>query len=166
MRLDMYTNADQLLNKIDELLMFIVSDEADIMMFPEVIPKAQRNPIAHAHLTIKGYEMYINFNHTEENLGGSGIRGVALYVKSELITKELKLESQFRDEVWVEISLRNKYSLLCGCVYRSPTGDMNSAIESTKGVRKMILDSILRGNSHLRICGDLTTQILIVEMSL
>ena len=67
-------------------------------MFTEVIPKAQRNPIAHAQLTII-YETYTNFNHTEENLGGSGIRGVAIYVKSELITKEVKLESQFRDEV-------------------------------------------------------------------
>ena len=84
----------------------------------------------------------------------SGIRGVAIYVNSELITKEVRLESQFRDEVWVEISLSNKDSLLCGCMYRSPTGDRNSAIESTKGVSKMILNSVLRGNSHLVICGD------------
>ena len=60
------------------------------MMFTEVIPKAQRNLISHAQLTIKGYEMYTNFNHMEENLGGSGKRGVAIYVKSELITKEVK----------------------------------------------------------------------------
>ena len=41
--------------------MFIASDELDIMMFTEVIPKAQRNPIAHAQLTIKGYEINTNF---------------------------------------------------------------------------------------------------------
>ena len=87
---------------MDDLLMFIVSDEPDIMMFTEVIPQAHRNQIAHAQLTIKGYEMYTNFNHTEENLGGSDIRGVAIYVKSELITKEVKLESRFRDQVWVK----------------------------------------------------------------
>ena len=69
-----YTNADLLLNMIDDLLMFIASDEPIMMMFTEVIPKAQRNPIALAQSTIKGYEMYTNFNHTEENLGGFGIR--------------------------------------------------------------------------------------------
>ena len=79
--------------------MFIALDEPDITMFTEVIPKAHRNPIDHAQLTIKGYEMCTNFNCTEENLGGFGIRGVAIYVKSELITKEVKLESQFRDQV-------------------------------------------------------------------
>ena len=41
----LYSNVDQLLNKMDELRMLIASNEPDIMMFTEVIPKAQKKPI-------------------------------------------------------------------------------------------------------------------------
>ena len=41
----LYSNVDQLLNKMDELRMLIASNEPDIMMFTEVIPKAQKTPI-------------------------------------------------------------------------------------------------------------------------
>ena len=36
----MYTNADQFLNKRDELIEFIVNDEPSIIMITEVIPKS------------------------------------------------------------------------------------------------------------------------------
>ena len=117
----LYTNADQLLNKLDDLLMFIASNEPDIMMITEVIPKAQQNSISYPQLSIKGYDTYVNFNPDEENLGSSGIRGVAIYVKCNLVARKLKLNNLFSDQLWVEITLRNNDLLLCGCIYRSPT---------------------------------------------
>ena len=39
----LYTNADQLLNKIEELKMHIADDEPDVIIITEVIPKAQKN---------------------------------------------------------------------------------------------------------------------------
>ena len=51
----MYTNADQLLNKRDELCMYIAGDEPDIICITEVIPKAQILPIAPALLEIPGF---------------------------------------------------------------------------------------------------------------
>ena len=49
----MYSNVDQLLSKMDDLLMLIASDEPDIMMLTEVIPKAQINPILETQISIK-----------------------------------------------------------------------------------------------------------------
>ena len=80
----MYSNVDQLLNKMDDLLMLIASDEPD--MFTEVIPKAQINPILETHISIKGYEIF-KFYYTDTNLGSSAIRGAAIYVKENLICR-------------------------------------------------------------------------------
>ena len=118
--------------------MFIASNELDIMMITEVIPKAQQNSISYPQLSIKGYDTYVNVNPDEENLGASGIRGVAIYVKCNLVARKLKLNNLFSDQLWVEITLRNNDLLLCGCIYRSPTGEENSKAQSTENVCKVI----------------------------
>ena len=40
--------------------MLIASDGLDIMMFTEVIPKAQVNTILETQISIKGYEIFTN----------------------------------------------------------------------------------------------------------
>ena len=77
------------------------------MMITEVIPKAQQNSISYPQLSIKGYDTYVNFNPDEENLGSSGIRGVVIYVKCNLVARKLELNNLFSDQLWVEITLRN-----------------------------------------------------------
>ena len=52
----LYTNADQLLNKLDDLLILITSNEPGIMMVTEVIPKEQQNSVPYSQLSIKGYD--------------------------------------------------------------------------------------------------------------
>ena len=41
----LYSNVDQLLNKMDDFHMQITSEKPDIILFTEVIPKAQKHPI-------------------------------------------------------------------------------------------------------------------------
>ena len=65
----LYSNVDQLLNKMEDLQMLIASSKPDLMLFTEVIPKAQVNHILDAQLKIKGYELYTNFDILESNLG-------------------------------------------------------------------------------------------------
>ena len=77
----MYSNVDQLLNKMEDLRQTIAADQPDIVLLTEVIPKAQKNPIYETLLNIDGCEKYVNFNFTDSNLGASGKRGVAIYVK-------------------------------------------------------------------------------------
>ena len=88
-----YTNADQLVNKRDDLAMQIAGSEPDIMMLTEVIPKAQVLPIPLALLSIPGYSLYVNFDHMQENLGRSGRRGVCIYVRDDLPCAEVSLHT-------------------------------------------------------------------------
>ena len=88
----LYTNADQLLNKIEELKMLIADDEPDVIMITEVIPKAQKNPIPDTLLNVDRFEVYKNFKEVDSTLGASGIRGVGIYVNSRLICKEVMTE--------------------------------------------------------------------------
>ena len=74
----MYTNADQFLNKKDDLLQLISGNEPHIIMITEVIPKRQTKPIGTPQIKLDGYQEYINFDRTPENLGSSGIRGVVI----------------------------------------------------------------------------------------
>ena len=55
----------------------ILETQTKIILFTEVIPKAQQHPILETQTKLTGYDMYKNFNHTDTNLGASGIRGVA-----------------------------------------------------------------------------------------
>ena len=47
-----YTNADQALNKKDDLLVMISVEKPDIIILTEVIPKAQSNSIPLSQLAI------------------------------------------------------------------------------------------------------------------
>ena len=57
-----YTNSDQLINKRDQLLMYIANDPPDIMVIMEVIPKSQIHPINPALLDIEVYNLHKNFD--------------------------------------------------------------------------------------------------------
>ena len=99
------------MNKRDDLVTFIAGDEPDtimitevipkaqikpieaqllhlesydIIMITEVIPKAQIKPIEAQLLHLESYDVYVNFDESATNLGDSGIRGVAIYVKEDL----------------------------------------------------------------------------------
>ena len=119
----LYTNADQFVNKRDDLLASIAGNEPDVILITEVIPKSQTNPIPTPLLHVDGYDPLFNFKPNDERLGESGIRGIAIYSKVSLNTNEVQINiPDFRDHAWIEIT-SGKESLLVGCVYRSPSDD-------------------------------------------
>ena len=69
----LYSNIDQLLNKMEDLKMMIASSKPDLMIFTEVLSKAQIKLIQEPQLKIKSYDEYLNFIHSDSNLGKSGI---------------------------------------------------------------------------------------------
>ena len=124
-------------------------------MITEVIPKSQVNPIPLALLHIEGYQIELNFDPSKENLGRSGIRGVAIYTKSELTVNKIDLNVKgLFEDIWLEIRCGSK-TLLVGCVYRSPKSDANtdialeSAIDTSNLLRKAV-----QHNSNIIISGD------------
>ena len=142
------------MNKMDDLQMLIASNKPDIMFFTEVIPKAQVNPIFKPLVELKGHDVYTNFNFTDCNIGASGIRGTAIYVRVDIKSTEVKIKSGFRDHIWVEINLKKGDSLLCSCMYRSPTNEKEASIGSTTKACNVILEAVKGNNTHLIICGD------------
>ena len=149
----MYSNVDQLLNKIDDLKMMISTDDPDILLLTEVIPKAQKNEIFESQLHLSGYKMYVNFDLAELDLGSSGKRGVAIYTKDYIRADIVKMTTEYNDHLWVDINLKGEH-LLCGVVYRSPNKDKNIVRSTTKAVCDLITEAATRNRSRLLICGD------------
>ena len=147
----LYTNADQFVNKRDELCMSIAGNEPDIMCITEVIPKAQTLPIAPALLAIPGYSLYSNFDLSSPSLGSSGVRGICMYVKLGIQAVEVSpSQSPFSEQLWLRIKLRGGDSLLVGAIYRSPTADPGL----TSHLCNLLVDVANSKPSHLLIMGD------------
>ena len=78
-----------------------------------------------ALLKIDGYNCLLNFDPEDCNLGISGIRGVAIYYKESLNVNEVDFHVDgCRDHAWIEICTGNNMSLLCGCIYRTQSKDL------------------------------------------
>ena len=147
-----YTNADQFINKREELCMHIAGAEPDIIMITEVIPKAQVLPISPVLLTVPEYNLYANFDPTQPNLGGSGSRGLCIYVKKSLSCAETTFSSITSPEhLWITVDLKKNDHLLVGYIYLSPSGNRHqSMLELTE-----LLQSVCQSNpSHLLVAGD------------
>ena len=123
-------------------------------MITEMIPRQQKNKIPLAMLHLEGYDMYINFNPEDENLG-TGIRGTGIYVKNGLCSIEIIFEhTNHKDQVWVEITLNKQDKLLCGCIYRSPSGDKDSIMNSTTKICNILRCGTARNATRLLISRD------------
>ena len=157
----MYTNADQLVNKRDDLAMHIAGKEPDLILVTEVIPKAQTIPISTALLALPGYTLYTNFDLAKSNLGQSGSRGVCIYVKEGLPAVEVNLaesiptaaQRQFSvlEQQWISVDLQNSDRLLVGCIYLSPSGDRFQGLSELD----QALNAVQRQSpSHLLVAGD------------
>ena len=95
----LYTNADSLMNKIDELKVLVRDEKPHIIGICEVKPKNCRYSITDAELQLDGYDMF----HT--NLSHGKHRGCILYIDKEIEATEITLIDAYKDTVWCEIKL-------------------------------------------------------------
>ena len=97
-------------------------------------------------------------SHSKRKTTGEKIcrhfRGVAIYVKDDLYVNEVKLNTDFKDHLWVEIRLSSNDSILCGCIYRSPTKEKEATLESTDQICEILAKASARNYAYLLICGD------------
>jgi hypothetical protein len=120
----LYTNADSLPNKLEELKVKLQNSERlyDLVAITEVYPKHYRQK---PELQLKGYNMLINDS-------ALNTRGVAIYAKEELPVEEVKIDDDFQNCVWCKIKLHGGDTLLTGCVYKSPS----SSEDNLKNLKK------------------------------
>ena len=137
----LYTNADSLLNKRDELRAQIEIHKPSIIGIVEIKPKNLRFNVEECEIGIQGY-------HAFHNLSSEG-RGTCLWIEDSLRPVEVGLDSRFNEGVLAECNLKEG-KLLVGLVYRSPSSDPENN-ELLLELIKLIADSKA---SHKLIMGD------------
>ena len=64
------------------------------------------------------------------------------------------MKLNFKDHLLVEIHLSRNDSILCGCIYRSPTREKEASLESINQVCDILAKASERNDAYLLICGD------------
>ena len=130
-----YTNADQLPNKYDDHFTVIAGDGPDITIITEVLPNKQKYPTLPSTLDIQGYTQFYKYGNGDEITNNYNIRDITIHVNSNIICSEVKLDnSAHKDQLWIEIPLKGNEVLLCGGIYRSPSGNIAEIENSPKSV--------------------------------
>ena len=136
----LYTNADSLTNKMDELKALVQENDYDVICITETQPKyktARQDPY---EPQLMGYSGHF------ANKG----RGVAIYTKSDIGTDTLDIPINFCDHIWLKLYLRNGKRMVMGCIYRSP----NSSDENNQMLLEVMELASMLEKDHMIIVGD------------
>ena len=140
-----YTNCDCLtLSKKRELEVIIQEEDPDIIALTETHPKRSLCEINELFYNIESYVRY-----SSDLTSG---RGVTIYVKSKINSFDLRVQSNFAESVWCQISLNdnNNNMLTLGRIYRSP----NSTVDKFNALIEMLKYISNKKYTHLLIFGD------------
>jgi len=108
----MYLNARSLRNKMPELLTTVEALKPDIIGVSESWGDIDTED---SEFNIPGFSMF-----RSDRVNGHHGGGVLLFVKTEYQAVETSMSSQFADQVWCKIKIKNGDELLIGVCYRSP----------------------------------------------
>ena len=108
----MYTNADTLTNKLNELSMMADNYELVVIMITEVKLKYSMESTSVARINIDGYHVYTN-------LASEAHPGVAIHNANSIghQSTEVRMNTLYEESVLVSIDLKGHDKLLAGCVY-------------------------------------------------
>jgi exonuclease III len=107
--------------------------------------KTRYNP-GKAELQIDGYDLFI------VESGGTAIRGVAIFVRKELLAEEVKVITTFQESIWISIKLNAKDKVIVGCAYKSPSSKQENLDELKSLMRNV--SYMDKEYSHILIMGD------------
>ena len=139
----LYTNADQYLNKRNEMKALVEIHQPDIIGITEVKPKQARFDIQDSEIAIEGYELF----HNLEEKG----RGIALLVKKELKpTPNATLKATFSENLFADCTQLDGTSLVVGLIYRSP----GSTLENNAQLCELIRNTAEVKKENLLLVGD------------
>ena len=136
----LYTNADCLTNKLNELKILIKS----FTFKPAIIANTEDKPKHRWHfnineLQLQGYSMFKN------DLDSSYTSGVVIYVDERLEATEINIETKFSESIFIKI----KSGFIIGNIYRSPSSSQdndNALCDLIESVSKKISNFILVGD--------------------
>ena len=122
----MYTNADGLLNKKDELQMLIAEYEPSIIAITELKPKR----LKYFEQVEYAFPGYVLFTNKDMRLGAG------IYIKKSLNPVEYDglSDIKFEESVWCTFTSKRKENVLLGCIYKSP----NSVPQNEEALMEML----------------------------
>lgn len=142
-----YTNADQLRNKLQELEVRIRDQQPHVIWITEVKPKNQTHQLNPAEFTLMTGSEYQMFTRNIEDKSG---RGMILYIHKSLQATEVKMDTEFQENLFVKVKLNGKDELLIGIIYRSESGTE----QNNSKLCEIITESVGLGFSHYLVMGD------------
>ena len=86
-----------------------------------------------------------------ENIVENEGRGLILYTHKSLNVTEVKMNTEFKENLFVEIHLKNREKLLVGLIYRSPSDKLP---EENKKLRELINEAANLNHSSYILMGD------------
>ena len=140
-----YTNADQFPNKFSEFQTRIRDTKPKVIGITEV--KAKNYKQNQAEYTMEWVDEYNMFSI---NIDNDTRRGMLLYVHKTLSASEVKLITEFQENVFVEIATNQRETMLVGLTYRSESGTE----ENNRNLRSIIDEANNKKCTHCIIMGD------------
>jgi len=119
----LYSNVDSLSNKKQELMSVInnASCKPKIIALTEIKQKNKWETNL-SELVIPGYNIISNNLNTNT-------RGIVVYVKQDLICKQLNYDNSFSEFILLEIACKNNTKLTFGVFYRSPSSTTDNDLK-------------------------------------
>jgi len=130
-----YTNADSLRNKLDELKIRILNAtyKPKVICITEFKVKNTGNSnIEMIEYNLEGYNLFHN-NDTK-----NGHRGVLIYVDKGLAAVPMDYGQAFAENIFIRIKAHENNYVLLGCIYRSPNStklNNNALLELLDGIQ-------------------------------
>ena len=139
-----YTNADNMINKRNEIQSLVPANNPDVFCITETLPKNFLLKIEECEIQVDGYDCFSNISNSNCR------RGVAIYTKRYLNARSYFTNvKDLQEHTCCKIEMSNSISLHILCLYESP----NSSSENNKLLNQLILNTSLIGGKLL-ILGD------------
>ena len=120
-----YTNADSLSNKMNELRSLVYLEKPHIIAITEVKPKNYKD-ITLTDFNLEGYEIH-SVNVTKRQG-----RGIIIYAHNSLKVNDIELCVNYEESCWIELRLNKTDKMLLGCIYRSDSGTQENNLNLMK----------------------------------
>ena len=141
-----YTNADTLTNKLEELKTLINNEKPEFVAVTEVLPKNSQFLVQEQELQIQGYNSVSNIQVANT----LPVRGIILYIKHNYTYTAQEIQTRFQEYLSVEITSSTGSIISVCLIYRSH----NSSQQNNKLLLKSISDFCAYSGNNAFILGD------------
>ena len=137
-----------------ETLLSMLNYKFDIIGITET--KIMKNKVPIVDININEYKKFDTSTESEKG-------GVILYVNNDLVSNERKdldnlIYKSFQlESVFVEIINKNGKNIICGCIYRHPSMDLN---EFNQDFLNPLMEKTLKENKAIFLLGDFNADLL------